>query len=145
MQQFSTTLAGSHSPHDQSNSLSLSALFPLNCMRHAPRTVAREELQFECGKQSAVVHHGAFRTRFHQGLFSLSPFSLFTCRFASFSNVAAVLFYHVDLVEPTFSTRDSGLCRPYGKSESNRQKIAHLADIWPTPRLITIHDQIYAF
>lgn len=85
-----------------------------------------------------------------QGLFffspslSLSPFSLFTCRSASFSNVVAVLFIHVDLVEPTFSTRDSGLCRPYGKSESNRQKIAHLADIWPTPRLITIHDQMYA-
>ena len=51
MQQFSTTLAGSHSPHDQSNSLSLFLSpipSPLNCIRHAPRTVACEELQFVC-------------------------------------------------------------------------------------------------
>lgn len=110
MQQFSTTLAGSHSPHDQSNSLSLSALAPRNCMRHAPRTVAREELQFEGGKLSAVVHHGAFRTRLNHRLSSASRHSRADLRLLVTSSPS---WWSRWSAGATFSTRDSGRCRPY--------------------------------
>lgn len=56
MQHFSATLAGSHSPHDQSNSLSLAILFLLNCIRHAPRAVAHQELQVVRVQLSATPH-----------------------------------------------------------------------------------------
>lgn len=58
------------------------SLLPLSCMRHAPRTVAREELQFECGEHSAVVHHAAYRTHaLTRGI--SSSLSRSRCRFAS--------------------------------------------------------------